>query len=300
MREKWREAVRYSILGAAGMLSVERRIELDRWLRGREEYRKLQLADWVLLSWGKSGRTWLRVMLSRFYQRKFGLPPQKLLEFDNFNRLDSRAPTVFCTHDNYLRDYTNHVDTKVDFYGKRIVMLVRDPRDVAVSQFFQWKYRMRPWKKRLNDYPLHGTEVSIYDFMMSLDVGLPRIIDYLNGWVNEFPNLPELLLVRYEDMRADPAGVLGEILHFTGTPGTDDEILSAVEFASFNNMRNLEEKKYFQSSGARMMAGDSKNPHSFKVRRAKVGGYRDYFGDRQLAEFDQMVERHLNPIMLQS
>ncbi|HEX5078276.1 MAG TPA: hypothetical protein VFV80_03940, partial [Geminicoccaceae bacterium] len=41
---------------------------IGRWVRGREEHRKLQRADYVLMSWGKSGRTWLRVMLSRFYQ----------------------------------------------------------------------------------------------------------------------------------------------------------------------------------------------------------------------------------------
>ena len=29
----------------------------------------------------------------------------------------------------------------------RIIRIVRDPRDVAVSQFFQWKFRMRPHKR---------------------------------------------------------------------------------------------------------------------------------------------------------
>jgi hypothetical protein len=41
--------------------------------------------------------------------------------------------------------------------------------------------------------------------------------------------------------------------------------------------------------------GDRKNPDSFKVRRAKVGGYRDYFTDEELAELDAMVDRDLLP-----
>jgi alcohol sulfotransferase len=45
-----------------------------------------------------------------------------------------------------------------------------------------------------------------------------------------------------------------------------------------------------------MVAGDSNNPDSFKVRRAKVGGYRDYFDDDQLFEIDRFVRDSLSPI----
>jgi len=296
MGEIWREAVRYTVLGAAFWLPAERRVAIDRWMRGREEFRKLQAADWVLLSWGKSGRTWLRVMLSRFYQLRYGLPPRSLLGFDNLKRMNSQVPCVFFTHNNYLRNYTQHWTSKLDLYDKRTVMLVRDPRDVAVSQYFQWRFRMRPWKKRINDYPLHGEDVSIYKFMMDPRVGLPRVIEYFNGWAEEFPNLPRLLLVRYEDMRVDPERVLGDILRFTGTPGTDDEIREAVEYAAYDNMKRLEQERFFRFSGARVVPGDKKNPDSYKVRRAKVGGYRDYFEDAQLIEVDRLVDEGLDPV----
>ena len=68
----WREAAREALMASLGFLPKPRRKAIDRWLRGREEHRKLQLADYVLMSWGKSGRTWLRVMLSRFYQFAYG------------------------------------------------------------------------------------------------------------------------------------------------------------------------------------------------------------------------------------
>jgi hypothetical protein len=48
-------------------LGKERNLLLERWLRGREDWRKLRLADAVVVSFGKSGRTWLRVLLSRVY-----------------------------------------------------------------------------------------------------------------------------------------------------------------------------------------------------------------------------------------
>jgi hypothetical protein len=87
--------VRHIIVGSTFFLSKDRRKALDRRLRGREEYRQLRDADWLLLSWGKSGRTWLRVMLSRFYEIHFGLSRHEMLGFDNLHKLDSAIPRVF-------------------------------------------------------------------------------------------------------------------------------------------------------------------------------------------------------------
>ena len=41
------------------------------------------------------------------------------------------------------------------------------------------------------------------------------------------------------------------------------------------------------------MPGDKSNPDSYKVRRAKVGGYRDYFNDAELEQIDSMVNERL-------
>jgi len=298
----WRDLKLYASLALTRLLPGARGKSADRWLRGREEFRKLHEADWLLVSWGKSGRTWLRVMMSRFYEVHFGLPTHEMLDFDNLNRRNPGIGKVFFTHGNYLRDYTGHGhDTKVDFHGKRIVLLVRDPRDVTVSQYFQWKYRMRPGKKALNDYPPHGSDLSIYDFMQNKEQGLPRVISYFNGWLRGIPDIGDLLVVRYEDMRTDPGGVLGRIMSFTGTPSSDEEIADAVEYAAYENLKKREAKTTFsllgglRLGGLRLVPGDPKNPDSFKVRRGKVGGYRDYFTDEEIAELDAMVDRDLLP-----
>ncbi len=295
MREMWRDGLRGFMVASLFFLPWHRRKAIERWLRGREEYRKLQLADWVLMSWGKSGRTWLRVMLSRFYQVKHGLGESELIGFDNLKRLNPAIPSVFFSHNNYLRDYTKNWHSKAHFRGKRIVLLVRDPRDVAVSQFFQWKYRMRPSKKLLNDYPPDGADISLFDFVMNPDCGVPKIIRYFNGWEEAIPELKDVLVVRYEDMRTEPAKWLEKILEFIGTPGTGDQVREAIEFAAYENMKKLEEKKTFKSSGARVIAGDRQNPDSYKVRRAKIGGYRDYFEDDQITEIDRLVNETLSP-----
>ena len=72
-------------------LGPRRRRSLERWLRGRREFSRLRRADAVIVSYGKSGRTWLRVMLSGFYQRLYGLSARTLLGFDNLHRRDRRV-----------------------------------------------------------------------------------------------------------------------------------------------------------------------------------------------------------------
>jgi len=277
-------------------LPEARRIRFERWLRGREETRHLRRADVAIVSFGKSGRTWLRVMISRYYQLAHGIPARVLLGFDNYHRRNPSIPKIFFTHDNYIKDYTGEYDSKASFYGKKVVLLVRNPKDIAVSQYFQWQHRMRPAKKRLNQYPPHGADVSAYDFVMDPTCGLPDIIAYLNLWAREAERVESLLVVRYEDMRSDPNETLRRVMEFINDDSADESaVAAAVEYASVENMRKLEEKNVFWLAGGRMRPGKKGDPNSYKVRRAKVDGYKDYFDAAERAEIDQLVSHNLSP-----
>ncbi|MEN8763304.1 MAG: sulfotransferase domain-containing protein [Thiogranum sp.] len=287
---------RWLVRAVSVFLPQDKAIALDRWRRGQEEYRKYLLCDTVFASYGKSGRTWFRVMLSRYYQLAYALPERILMGFDNFHKINPAVPRIFFTHDNYLRTYTGNTDSKKDFYDKKVVLLVRRPQDVAVSQFFQWKYRMRANKMAMNRYPAAGSDVSIYDFVMDPNCGVPRIIEFLNLWASELPKIKDLLMVRYEDMRAEPEKQLARIVEFLGMQPDETFLKDTVEFASVDNLRKLEKENYFWRSGSRVKARDPSNPNSYKVRRAKVGGYRDYFDDDQVARIDALVSSELSDI----
>jgi hypothetical protein len=45
-----------------------------------------------------------------------------------------------------------------------------------------------------------------------------------------------------------------------------------------------------------VQAKNVNDPNTFKVRKAKVGGYRDYFDDDQVAELQAMVDSKLLPV----
>jgi len=277
-------------------LPEEKAHDLQRWRRGREEFWKYNHCQYIFASYGKSGRTWVRVMISRYYQLVYKLPDNILMGFDNYTRLNRDIPKIFFTHDNYLRGYTGNVDSKKDFYKKKTVLLVRNPRDVAVSQFFQWKYRMRPEKKAMNKYPAHEADISVYDFVKDENQGLSHIIEFLNGWARELPKIENLLVVRYEDLRSHPEREMAKVVEFLGMEANDEYLKDMAEFASVENLRKKEQENYFWRSGSRVQAKDVNDPNTFKVRKAKVGGYRDYFDDDQVAELDAMVDSRLMPV----
>jgi Sulfotransferase domain len=280
------------ILEHAGRLLPEsRRYPTERRLRGWLEQQRLGKADYVIVSFGKSGRTWLRVMVSRLYQRKFGLRDE-LIEFSNYSRANPAIPRVLFTHDNYLRDYTGHGGGKLAFAGKRVILLVRHPADITMSQYFQWKHRMRPHKILLNEYPPRDDSVTPYQFMVGA-AGLPKVMQWLNEWAVGLDALDSTLVVRYEDLRRDTAAELRRVADFMKMQASDAEIADAVEWAAFENMKQREADA--ASSSGRLRAADVSNPDSFKTRRAKVGGFQDYFDDAESGAIEAVIDQTLDP-----
>ena len=268
----------------------------ERKLRGVEQMDKLNRADVVIVSFGKSGRTWLRVMISHLFRVMYGLPENAIIGFDNFHNLNRAIPKIFFTHDNYIKDITGDTETKRPFYGKRVVLLARDPRDVAVSQFFQWKFRMKPSKVAINNYPPRDSDTSIFDFVTGDNGGgIQAIADYMNLWARESSKVEAFHLLRYEDLRAAPHEELRRLLDFMQVEASEDQVAQAVEYSSYENMKKMEGRQQFRLAGGRMMPRDKDNPDSYKVRRAKVGGYRDYFSDEEVHLIDRQLADILDP-----
>jgi hypothetical protein len=283
-----------AVVATSAVLPRERSLKFERYLRGKEEARMLGESDLVVVSYGKSGRTWLRVLLSRYYQLRYDIPSNLLLQNDNMHVRNPAVPRVLFTHDNYLADYTGTHDSKTPYAPSPVILLVRHPADTAVSQFFQWKHRMRPRKKIINDYPDVG-DLSPIDFVLDENAGIPKIIRFMNLWASEFDKVKAICVVRYETLRHDTANTLGRVLAFVNEKASPEELAQCVEFASVENMRSMEKDTYFQGVGDRMKPRDENNPDSYKVRRAKVGGYRDYFTDEELARIDGLVATTLSP-----
>jgi hypothetical protein len=278
-------------------LSDDQRKQIERRFRGKRELKYLRNVDCVCISYGKSGRTWIRLTLIAYYQRKHGM---QLNPHMRWVRLRSRArgmPRLRFSHDNYIKDACDLDDSK-DFYrGKKIALLVRHPADVSVSMFFHWKNRMRPEKRWVNDYPTDIDCVTLFDFVTDPRWGIPRVVEFLNRWSANWHKIENFLMLRYEDLRADPHTQLVRLLRFLEDGEPDSRLLAeAIAFASFDNLRSIEQQsaaKFWVNS--RLRPTDVSNPDAFKVRRGKVGGYYDYFDEAQSAQIDEMINQSLDP-----
>ncbi len=242
---------------------------------------KFATTQYVVVSYPKSGRTWLRAVLTFYFEARYGLESPPLLEFANLHYLDRRIPKIFFTHDDDPNARPEALARDKSRYRKKSVLfLVRDPRDVCVSMYFH-----RQKREQDLDRP-------IFDFATGADGGLQTVIGFLNIWAEALPGIPHSHLLSYESMHSQPEQTLAEALRFMGEEPDPASVAQAIERARFDELQAMERAGAFESG--RLTPSDVEDPDSFKVRRGKVGGYRDYFDGVQREKLDALVDASLS------
>jgi hypothetical protein len=244
----------------------------------------LSEADAVVVSFPKSGRTFVRAMLARLYQRRFGIDERDLLEFPMLRRAPPDAPRILFTHagDAMRRPGEIGVDGAAYAHAK-VVLIARHPGDIAVSRYHHLKHRSRDkTRRRLAAQPLES-------FVWAEQGGIPSIVKFLN----RFAALPGVTLLRYEDFLTDPRASLQRLSDAIRLHTDPDDIADAVEFAKLPNLKQREREGYFTSARLRRARkGDEK---SGKVRSGTSGGYRAQLGAEEAARIDTYVRDNLDP-----
>jgi hypothetical protein len=177
--------------------------------------------------------------------------------------------------------------SKSEYKGKKVIFLVRDVRDVAVSYYFELTRR-----HNVNQhYPSYEGDLS--SFLHHDQGSVDTIIHYYNLWEKN-RNIPTaFLLIRYEDMVENANQELRKVLDFLGLPEVQAETIhQAVEFACFDNMHKLEESGELDSF--RLQPGDKQDPESYKTRRGKVQGFVDYLSEEDIEYLNQKIKLQLS------
>jgi hypothetical protein len=263
-----------------------------RWAR-RNIY-QMRNADALVISHTKSGRTWLRVMMSYLYHLEYGTPANEIIAFDNLHSLNRSIPRIYFNRDTRVPSFTRDNGYVQVAKDKKVLFLVRDPRDVAVSFYFHVVNRASERELIRKGIPQHTRSMALYDFVINDELGIPRIISHYNRWHDEIAVMPHTMVVKYEQLRAESLVTLGKIISFLDRDFSHEQLLKAVEFASFDSLSRKEKTGFFQSGS--MRPTDPRDSGSFKVRRGKVGGYRDYFTAEQNDLIDLLVREQLHPL----
>ena len=94
-------------------------------------------------------------------------------------------------------------------------------------------------------------------------------------------------MVTYEELCADTAKAFGRVARFLDPGWTDAEVARAVAFGDFGAMQAREQQGFFNSE--RLRPAGSGAAEGWKVRRGKIGGYRDYLSAVEIAAVDRML-----------
>lgn len=216
--------------------------------------------DTFVVSYPRSGNTWTRFLIANLVH------PDQDVRFTNIEKLipdtssqSNRAlkatprPRIIKTH-----EYFDHRYPKV-------IYIVRDPRDIALSYYdFQRKYM------QIDDrYPL---EQYVDDFvngrLISIDWG--TWAENVASWLYTRGKHKEFLLLRYEDMMQDTTRELARIAEFLGVNPEPNRLQKAIQRSSADRMRELEKQEE-----DKWIATKNRRKDIPFVRVAKSGGWRN-------------------------
>jgi hypothetical protein len=257
-----------------------------RWKRDLRDAAWLAEADAVVVSFPKSGRTFVRAMLARLFQVKFGIDERHLLDFPTLRRAKEGVPRLLFVHAGDAMREPKEIKVDAQAYaGRKVVLLARHPADVAVSRYHHLKHRSRDKARRkLAEQPLKA-------FVWTEKGGIPSIVKYLNEWAKIADTI-----VRYEDFLIEPEKTLAALVKAVGLTVNAKNIAGAVEFASFDRLKQREREGYFTSS--RLQPAKEGDARSAKVRSGKSGGYRARLGEVEAERVDAYISEHLDPVFL--
>jgi hypothetical protein len=230
---------------------------------------KKRPAGAALISYPKSGRTWVRYV--------FALAGAKV----KFSHGGHGTATL----EEIGNEYAGLQETVL---RQKNILLHRNVLDTAVSLYFQIHRRnlssdnaghleMVDKLKKLGRLP----PIDIDEFVLHPIWGCGQISKFNRGWCDYLQNERRALIVKYEDLRKDPSLWFKTLFDFLGCKNYDLDHL--VSESSFQKMRAVELQPKGVRKGLRLYGLKDGDYDSLKVRKGAVKGYVEYLRPETIA-----------------
>jgi hypothetical protein len=193
--------------------------------------------DIFLVSYPKSGNTWLRFLIANAIKSYYELdrevnfftiediipaPREKTTMYQRGAFGRPELPRVLKSHSSY------------NPYFYRVILLVRDPRDVIVSYYNYLLYLNRL-----------SANTSISEFIRSKKYGVNNWLQHSKSWYFQTKPSGQLVKIfRYEDLLADTEKQLFLVMELLGIHLNEQQLKQAIELSSKDRMK-ASEKKHF-------------------------------------------------------
>jgi hypothetical protein len=195
---------------------------------------------WVV-SYPRSGNTWTRFLIANL------VAGAEAVDWSNIER---HVPDIYLNQDPQLRALPrprylkSHEAFRPDY--RRVVFIVRDPRDVALSYF----HFLRKSNRLAADAPVSA-------FLPSFLAGEVDAYgswgENVGSWLGARRGTPGFIVVRYEDLLENAEAQLARVAEMLKLPADNGQLRRAVENSRADRMRDLEQSqrgqhKYLKSS----------------------------------------------------
>jgi len=223
--------------------------------------------DTFLTSYPRSGNTWTRFLVGNL------IHPQETVSFLNVERI---VPDMYKTADMALRRLPRPRVLKshepFDPRYRKVIYIVRDPRDVAVSNY-HWEMKLRSIPE---GYPIEKFVPRWMEPQFWLRIG--SWADHVNSWLGTREGNGSFLLVRYEDLKRDPRAELARMAALLGVVADGQTLDRAVASSSTERMSEMESRQ----AGQWVATHHTRQDKPF-VRKGAAGGWRSVLSPESVA-----------------
>ena len=213
--------------------------------------------DILLASYPKSGNTWARLLIANLVH------PDREVSFVNLHQLVLDPDvSVKRDFDRAPRPRIVKTDSSFDPRYRRVIYLVRDPRDVVIAQY----HNLRTLGRIEDELPIEGFVERFLTGELNRHLGSWG--ESVGSWLAARSRHPGFLLLRYEDLVSSTGRELKRVADFAGLQATPERIAQAVEHSS-----------------APMREGEKKQGQS-AMPSAKSVNWRSDLGEPQIARIE--------------
>lgn len=222
-----------------------------------------------LCSYPKSGRTWVRFALVNLMNEAYGLDLD--LDMENMFQLipndDGEGQTqpwkrldryAFADRPGMPFVAMSHLPWDGRFRDPSVVLLLRNPADTLTSRYFHVTRHERK------------LDASIDEFAHHEQFGVPSLVEFFASWEPHSED-DNVKVITYEQMRRKPLEPFRRIVDQLGIEATDAQLEDALAASTVEKMREIEKA----SGVGQPNAYDRNDPQAMRVRKAKVGGWRE-------------------------
>ncbi|HEU5411262.1 MAG TPA: sulfotransferase domain-containing protein [Candidatus Acidoferrales bacterium] len=238
---------------------------------------KIYPDDRFLVSYPRSGNTWTRFLIANL------LFPEKEVSFLN---IDYLIPDVInITHrelDRIPRPRLIKTHQYFDPRYKKLIYIVRDPRDVVISYYY---FHLK------QGFITDGYPISKFVQRFVLGEVDPTYASWgenVASWISTRFSKEDFLLLQYEKMKKTTVAELAKVADFLGIRCDGARLSTAAEKSTAERMRELEKRDEDRWIGTRAKRKDIRF-----VRTAVTGGWRSALNSEEVSA----IESAWGPLM---